>query len=56
MNEEIILEDEIIEGYSLDGVYEEIKMFSETTTNFIQKIQNSTFRETIKQYFLTLVQ
>lgn len=42
--------DEIVESYSLDGVYEEIIDFSDITLKIGEKTANQEFLSKVKQY------
>ncbi len=51
MEQEMILEDEIMENYSLDGIYEEIEFFSEVTPKLTNALKNPNFLQSMKIYF-----
>ena len=47
---DIIKDEEIVPNYSLDGIYEQIILFTEINPFLFKKIQNARFLEQVKKY------
>lgn len=53
-NFDTISPDELVESYTLDGVYPEVISFDSLTPILIEKMQNPNFGDNIATYFNTL--
>lgn len=46
-----VLDEEIVENFSLDGVYEEVIAFNDITENLYKKLQAEHIKSQIMKYF-----
>lgn len=49
-----IFENEIIENYTLDGIYEEIEKFTEMTSDLVQKMRTTNMLNTANHYLTSI--